>query len=44
MLKELWHTIIECGKNMDLIEVVELLAIPKYKSDTEMSDENTDGD
>ena len=43
MLKELLHIVIECGKNMDPIEVVELLATQEYKSDIEMF-ENTDCD
>ena len=44
ILKELLHTATECGKNMDPIEVVELLAAPEYKSDTEMFNENIDDD
>ena len=44
MLKGLFHTATKCAKNMDPIEVIELLVAPEYKSDTEMFDENTDSD
>lgn len=44
MLKELPHTTIEHGKNVDPIEVAQLLVGPKYISDTEMFNENTKDD
>lgn len=44
MLKELPHTTIEHGKNVDPIEVAQLLAGPEYISDTEMFNENTKDD
>lgn len=44
MLKELPHTTIEHGKNVDPIKVAQLLAGPEYILDTEMFNENTKDD
>ena len=44
MLKELFHTARKCGQNVNLIKVVELLTAPEYKSNTEIHDDNIDGD
>lgn len=44
MLKELPRTTIEHGKNVDPIEVSQLLAGLEYISDTEMFNENTKDD
>ena len=44
MLKELFHTARKCGQNVNLIKVVELLRAPEYKSNTEIHDDNIDGD
>ena len=44
MLKELLHTTSERQKSVDLSEVAQLLVVTEYKSDIEMSNENTEGD
>ena len=44
MLKELLHTTSERQKSVDLREVAQLLVVTEYKSDIEMSNENTEGD
>ena len=44
MLKELLHTTSKRQKSVDLSEVAQLLVVTEYKSDIEMSNENTEGD
>ena len=44
MLKELLHTTSKRRKNVDPSEVAQLLIALEYKSDIEISYENTEGD
>ena len=44
ILKELLHTTSKRQKSVDLREVAQLLVVTEYKSDIEMSNENTEGD